>query len=142
MRSSNLTTLVLLTVLSAGTALAASPKPAPQSKLPTGTTAVTYAVIPSKSFLDEKKKLFSLGLAVGIDWPKVPAEEKKRLVPLITKDVRIRNCISLSQNPTMLAYFKRTDAKMKISVVDAHGLPMLSTTMTLKNCPVPKKKQG
>ena len=120
--------------------MAASPTPA--AKPAAGNTSVTYVVIPGKSFLDEKKKMFSLGLAVGIDWPKVPAAEKKRLVPLITRDVRVRNCISLSQNANMSAYFKRTGAKMVISVVDAHGVPMLSTTMTFKNCPTPKKTKG
>lgn len=118
----------------------AMPSAAAEQKPPAGQAPVSYAPIPSRTFLDEKKRLFTLGLAVPIDWPKLPDTEKKRLIPLMTKDVRIRNCIALWQNPNMAAYFTRSGAKMQISVFAAHGEPILATTMTIKNCPAPPKK--
>ncbi len=112
------------------------------SGLPTHATAqnaggkpLVYAIVGKETVLDEKNKLFSLSLLVSIDWSKVPAKEKERLLPLIKKDVRLKNCGSLKADKNMAAWFAKNNARTNIKVADAKGKPVLTTSMVWKNCP-------
>jgi hypothetical protein len=96
---------------------------------------LVYAIDGKRSMLDVKKQVMNLGLIVSIDWSKVPAPEKKKLAEAIRKDVRLKNCGSLKANKDMSAWFEKTNATTNISVNDAKGKPVLTTSMVWKNCP-------
>jgi hypothetical protein len=120
-----LATLSTILLTSATVAFAAQPAGKP----------LVYAIDGKRSVLDVKKQVMHLGLIVSLDWAKVPAPEKKQLAEAIRKDVRLKNCGSLKANKEMAAWFEQTNAKTNISVNDAKGKPVLTTSMVWKNCP-------
>lgn len=117
-------------------AIAASASAAlPAAAADGGKKPLVYAIDGKRSVLDVKKEVLTLGLIVSIDWSKVPGAEKKQLADAIRKDVRLKNCGSLKANKDMAAWFEKTNATTNITVNDARGKQVLTTSMVWKNCP-------